>query len=48
MKSRQEVEQLKEDWLADSCWDIETTEGFEEYKEELATFAAATKARWEK
>ena len=32
---RIEVENLKAQWLADPCWDLETTEGFEDVKQEL-------------
>lgn len=39
MKTRQEVEDLKAEWRSDPCWDIESTEGFEEYKEELIEFS---------
>lgn len=38
MKTREEVEKLKQDWLKDGCWDIETTEGYEDYKDELLKF----------
>ena len=38
MKTRAEVEELKTAWLKDDVWDIETTEGYEEYKEELILF----------
>lgn len=29
MKTREEVEQLKADWIANPCYDLEETEGFE-------------------
>jgi hypothetical protein len=38
MKTREEVEKLKEQWKADGCWNIENTEGFEEYHDELLAF----------
>lgn len=38
MKTKQDVHALKENWVNDPCWDIENTEGFEEYKEELLEF----------
>lgn len=38
MKTREEVESLKANWAADPCWDIEATEGFEEYRDELIAF----------
>ena len=37
-KTREEVEALKANWLQDPCWDIEKTEGFEEYASELLSF----------
>lgn len=39
MKTPQEIEDLKRNWLSDPCWDIEDTEGFEEYREELIAFS---------
>jgi len=38
MKSREDVEQLKKSWKCDPLWDIECTEGFEEYYDELLAF----------
>ena len=38
MKTQEEVEKLKWEWVNDPCWDIEETEGFEEYKEVLLEF----------
>ena len=38
MKTREEVEALKREWLAEPCWDLEKTEGFEEYHDELLMF----------
>lgn len=38
MKTIEEVEKLKEGWKKDPCWDIEDTEGFEEYRDELHSF----------
>lgn len=46
MKTRQEVERLKRDWEFDPNWDIEKTEGFEEYYDELLTFSNEKKAKW--
>lgn len=37
-KSREEIETLKKQWLADGIWDIETTEGFEAHHDELLAF----------
>ena len=46
MRTRDEVEKLKEHWAKDPCWDIEDTEGFEEYREELITYRKAKEAEW--
>jgi polyhydroxyalkanoate synthesis regulator phasin len=46
MKTREEVEALKRNWLNDSCWDIYETEGFEEYREELKEFQANQEEKW--
>lgn len=37
-KTVEEVDALKLNWIKDPCWDIEETEGFEEYREELLAF----------
>ncbi|MFX1487479.1 MAG: hypothetical protein ACFFBS_10400, partial [Promethearchaeota archaeon] len=34
-KTREEIEKLKQDWMLDPFWDIEDTEGFELYRNEL-------------
>ena len=38
VKPRNEVEILKANWLADPCWDLYETEGFEEYRDELRKY----------
>ena len=38
MKTQTELQKLKSNWLNDPCWDIETTEGFEEYRPHLLMF----------
>jgi len=38
MKTREEVDELKRQWKRDPIWDIEETEDFEEYREELVKF----------
>jgi hypothetical protein len=35
MKTPEEIEDLKSQWLADGCWDIESTSGFEAHHREL-------------
>ena len=47
MKTREEVEALKRNWLEDPCWDIEDTEGFEEYAVELRGYHVEWRSRWE-
>lgn len=47
MKTREEVEGLKRQWLADPCWDVASTEGFEDYQQELGHFQAEQEAKWE-
>ncbi len=46
MKTREEVEALKAQWLKDPSWDIENMDGFEEYAVELAAFAIEHQAIW--
>lgn len=46
MKTREDVEELKRQWLSDGCWDIWDTEGFEEYKDELRNFAIETNNKY--
>ena len=45
--SREEVEKLKREWVADPIWDLEDTEGFEEYREELLEFSLEQQKIWE-
>ena len=47
MPTRQEIESLKREWLADGVWDIEDTEGFEEHREELLAFRLEVESEWE-
>lgn len=37
----EDVKKLKADWSRDPCWDIEDTEGFEEFHDELLEFRIA-------
>ena len=48
MKSREELESLKRNWLRDPCWDIEETEGFEEHREELLAYRKICEDEWER
>lgn len=40
---REAVEKLKRSWLNDPCWDLEDTEGFETYRQELKEFSDKAK-----
>ena len=48
MKSRGQVEQLKRKWVEDPCWDLEDTEGFEEYEQELLHFRLDMEQQWKR
>ena len=45
--TKEDVEILKADWEADPIWDLEGTEGFEAYRDELKAFSDTKKAEWE-
>lgn len=45
-KTVEEPEQLKSNWMADPCWDLYDTEGFEEHKEELKVFQKQCELYW--
>lgn len=45
-KSREDIERLKVNWMGDPCWDIWTTEGFEEHQVELKEFQVSMEAEW--
>lgn len=47
-RSKEEVDKLKQDWLADPCWDIWDTEGFEDYQKELEEFQETQERTWDK
>ncbi len=46
-KTRQEIDELKRQWLRDPIWDIETTETFEDHKEELKVFRLKQEEIWD-
>ncbi len=46
MKSKGEIQALKNNWFSDPCWDIEETEGFEEHKDELLKFRKDKEEEW--
>ena len=43
---RQMLDGLKENWKQDPCWDIEDTEGFEEFHNELLAWRKEYEAKW--
>lgn len=46
-KTKKQLNELKAQWEADPCWDIEETEGFEDFHDELAKFRKDTENRWD-
>lgn len=44
-KTTQEIEDLKAQWIKDPIWDIEDTEGFEDYRNDLLNFSAEWKEK---
>lgn len=48
IRTPEEIEQLKKNWMQDPCWDIEDTEGFEEHYEELKAWHEEYRAERER
>lgn len=46
MATEKELKDLKANWKADPCWDIWTTEGFEDHKDELIVFQQLMVKQW--
>jgi hypothetical protein len=46
-KSRESVEELKRNWHSDPCYDLELTEGFEVYRDELLAFREKCEKEWD-
>jgi hypothetical protein len=46
MKTKDEIEYLKQNWCYDPCWDLENTEGFEEYKTDLLDYRISKEVEW--
>tara|TARA_B100000953_G_scaffold290249_1_gene275093 strand:+ start:12297 stop:12587 length:291 start_codon:yes stop_codon:yes gene_type:complete len=46
--STKKIEELKEQWKSDPIWDIEDTEGFEAYYDELRSFRLQYESELEK
>lgn len=47
MKTREQVEALKLDWVEDACWDLWDSDGFEEYGDELRQFQREWERKWD-
>ena len=43
-----DLKKLKESWLKDPIWDIEETEGFEDYYDELLSFRLSKEKEWDR
>ena len=48
IKNKQELNELKSNWLLDPSWDIEQTEGFSEHYNELLNFRLEKEEGWER
>lgn len=46
IKTPEEIQALKDNWIKDPCWDIEDTKGFAEHVEELLNFRRQTELEW--
>ncbi len=44
VRSEEEIDTLKADWLDDPCWDIEDTRGFEVWHDELLAWRKESEA----
>jgi hypothetical protein len=47
MKTREEVQALKESWRRDPCWELEDAEGFDEYFDELSAYREMVERQWD-
>ena len=45
--TRDDVEKLKANWEGDPIWDLEDTEGYQAYRDELKAFSEAKHAEWQ-
>ena len=46
MKTQVELDKLITQWTNDPIWDLEGTEGFEEYRDHLLTVSRRQKEKW--
>jgi len=47
IRTKAEIQNLKDGWKKDPCWDIEHTEGFEAHEAELKLFSDECEKEWE-
>lgn len=48
VRSKEDIDNLKRDWLNDGSWDIYDAEGFEEHREELMKFQEDKEIEWQR
>lgn len=48
IKTDDEIQALKDSWVRNPNWDVEDTEGFEQYKDELLRFRMEIEEFWKK
>lgn len=46
-RTTEEINELKKNWLADPCWDIEDSDGFQAHREELLAWRKEHEAKVE-
>jgi hypothetical protein len=46
MATQKEIEKLKKGWCSDPCWDIESTDGFEDHYQELKEYGDNMREQW--
>jgi len=47
-KTQEAIDNLKRSWKNDPCWDIETTDGFEEQYDELLAYRLEQEEIWKR
>ena len=47
-KTPEQIEELKAQWCADPCWDLDDTTGFEPHRAGLKIFADKKRAEWDR
>ena len=47
-KTPEQIEEIKAQWCADPCWDLEDTTGFEPHRAGLKIFADKKRAEWKR